>query len=173
MWIYSKQSMCMYVEGPYSRVRARIYDWTVCMCGANHPPAIRNGKVLCLYAYISGKGRGMGRVSLRTLSCTLTRRRFPIFRPKLSTEKPSDSSFLSLSLPFSLARIVIPFLAATTLVCNVKPSYSDKIERIPPKRLRHATSASPVPRSPSVDAFEIFIIYKPRESGSNLQIDIS
>jgi len=30
-------------------------------------------------------------VSLRTLPCTLTRRRFPIFRPKLSTEKPRPS----------------------------------------------------------------------------------
>jgi len=31
-------------------------------------------------------------VSLRTLPCTLTRRRFPIFRPKLSTEKPRPSN---------------------------------------------------------------------------------
>lgn len=46
------------------------------------PPATRNGKVLCLYAYISGKPP--------TLPCTLTRR-FPIFRPKLSTEKPRPS----------------------------------------------------------------------------------
>jgi len=37
-----------------------------------------------IYIYIS-------RVSLRTLPCTLTRRRFPIFRPKLSTEKPRPS----------------------------------------------------------------------------------
>lgn len=151
------------------RVCTRVFTTGLRACVTRTTPATRNGKVLCLYAYISGKRRrrereGGGKPP-DSLSCTLTRRRFPIFQPKLSTEKPSDSPS-SLSLSLALARIVIPFLAATTLVCNVKPSYSDKIERIPPKRLRHAASVS---RSPiSVDAFEIFIIYKP-ESGPKLQ----
>jgi len=153
---------------PYSCVHTCIYDWIACMCDANHPcDQKRQGIVfICIYIGEEEKEReGGGGKPPDSLSCTLTRRRFPIFQPKLSTEKPSDSPS-SLSLSLALARIVIPFLAATTLVCNVKPSYSDKIERIPPKRLRHAASVS---RSPiSVDAFEIFIIYKP-ESGPKLQ----
>lgn len=170
---------------------------------AYYPPATRNGKVLCLYAYISGKPP--------TLPCTLTRR-FPIFRPKLSTEKPRPSdprartrthvyrythTYILRSSRRSFARPRFPaasshhppFLSAgyTPLtrgnVCNVEPSYSDKIERIPPKRvrLRHppypfpsmctlstvfpilpsplpAISAATAAAEPSIDAVEIFII---------------
>lgn len=146
MDISSKVRAYVCIYGIAAFVWACVYLRLGCVhvCGARATPATRNGKVLCLYAYISGKG-GKGKPP-DSLSCTLTRRRFPIFQPKLSTEKPSDSpSSLSLSLSRSLARIVIPFLAATTLVCNVKPSYSDKIERIPPKRLCHATSVSHSP----------------------------
>jgi len=67
-----------------NRTCTSVDAWTCdCVRRVFHPPA--TGKVLCLYAYISG-------VSLRTLPCTLTRRRFPIFRPKLSTEKPRPSN---------------------------------------------------------------------------------
>lgn len=139
-------------------------------CHLSSPAATRNGKVLCLYAYISGKPP--------TLPCTLTRR-FPIFRPKLSTEKPRPSDPCSRAhththihtcmhtntpraRPVALPPRVEssrhpPFLSAGSTpltrgnVCNVEPSYSDKIERIPLKRvrLRHPPCPPLRPRAPS------------------------
>lgn len=139
------------------------------VCDAYHPRDRQGIVFICIY---------IG-VSLRTLPCTLTRRRFPIFRPKLSTEKPRPSN-RSLSLfpapvrprnPLSASRRPLPFSPrlsrslAATLVCNVEPSYSDKIERIPPKRLRlhRAQSPSfPSPRGFSCRRRGRNIYYKPR-----------
>lgn len=79
------------------------------VCGAHHPRDRQGIVFICIY---------IG-VSLRTLPCTLTRRRFPIFRPKLSTEKPRPSNpSLSLSPsrppsrprnPLSASRRPLPF----------------------------------------------------------------
>lgn len=138
----------------------------VCTCGAYHLCDQENGKVLCLYAYISGEG-GEG-VSLRTLPCTLTRRRFPIFRPEtLDRKAPAFESRRS-----STPRVVIPFLSGRPArllarqrhsCATSEPSYSDKIERILPKRLRlrRPTDLSSLPAPDPhrvVDAVEIFIV---------------
>jgi len=59
-------------------------------------------------------------VSLRTLPCTLTRRRFPIFRPKLSTEKPRPSNppppplSTARAIPCPRVAVSSPFPAAVT-----------------------------------------------------------
>lgn len=94
----------VYTEGSYSCVHTCIYDWIACMCDANHPcDQKRQGIVfICIYIGEEEKEReGGGGKPPDSLSCTLTRRRFPIFQPKLSTEKPSDSPS---SLSFSRSR---------------------------------------------------------------------
>lgn len=69
------------------RQHGRIAHAHAWVCGrasvcAYHPRDRQGIVFICIY---------IG-VSLRTLPCTLTRRRFPIFRPKLSTEKPRPSN---------------------------------------------------------------------------------
>jgi len=122
-------------------VRMCVYDGNVCVCArvcvTRTIPATRKTARYCVYMHIY---RG---VSLRTLPCTLTRRRFPIFRPEtLDRKAPAFGSRRS-----SAPRVVIPFLSATARSARLlarqrhscatsEPSYSDKIERILAKRLR-------------------------------------
>lgn len=136
----------------------------VCVRVARTISATRKTARYCVYMHIY---RGEG-VSLRTLPCTLTRRRFPIFRPEtLDRKAPAFESRRS-----STPRVVIPFLSGRPArllarqrhsCATSEPSYSDKIERILPKRLRlrRPTDLSSLPAPDPhrvVDAVEIFIV---------------
>lgn len=113
-----------------------------CVCDAYHPRDQENGKVLCLYAYISG-GKPpdsplySNSAAFSDIPARNSRPKSPGLRiPPLF--RPSSRHPLSLRdrpgarpPPRAFTR------AAVTLVCATsEPSYSDKIERIPPKRLR-------------------------------------
>lgn len=161
--------MCVRVYGRTIIACARVYLRLDCVHVWREPPPLPETARYCVYMHIyrerGEEGRGRGKPP-DSLSCTLTRRRFPIFQPKLSTEKPSDSPsslFLSLSLgsssPFSPRRL-------SYATSNRHIRTKSNVSRLNVSAMQ---PPSPVPRSPSVDAFEIFIIYKPRKSGPKLQ----
>lgn len=79
-------------------------------------------------------------VSRRTLPCTLTRRRFPIFRPEtLDRKAPAFESIVPShpsTHPIPVHSLSLRARSRRLSCATVKPSYSDKIERILPKRLR-------------------------------------